>query len=160
MKAKEMMNWLDERCNEIDGGLSDLGEELKVFECYNPVSDSWMRQPDMRHRRAYLGLATLGSVLYAVGGSNESEGALASVERFDLDTSQWTEVTPMDSPRAGLSVAVSSGLLYVFGGRTAREEYSPPVTLTAVDMYDPKEKKWKHVTDLCFSRCDFGIGVV
>ena len=49
------------------GGLSDLGEELKVFECYNPVSDSWMRQPDMRHRRAYLGLATLGSVLYAVG---------------------------------------------------------------------------------------------
>lgn len=144
----------------VAGGLSDLGEELKVFECYNPVSDSWMRQPDMRHRRAYLGLATLGSVLYAVGGSNESEGALASVERFDLDTSQWTEVTPMDSPRAGLSVAVSSGLLYVFGGRTAREEYSPPVTLTAVDMYDPKEKKWKHVTDLCFSRCDFGIGVV
>lgn len=144
----------------VAGGLSDLGEELKVFECYNPVSDSWMRQPDMRHRRAYLGLATLGSVLYAVGGSNESEGALASVERFDLDTSQWTEVTPMESPRAGLSVAVSSGLLYVFGGRTAREEYSPPVTLTAVDMYDPKEKKWKHVTDLCFSRCDFGIGIV
>ncbi|XP_066015193.1 actin-binding protein IPP-like [Pocillopora verrucosa] len=144
----------------VAGGLSDLGEELKVFECYNPVSDSWMRQPDMRHRRAYLGLATLGSILYAVGGSNESEGALASVERFDLDTSQWTEVTPMESPRAGLSVAVSSGLLYVFGGRTAREEYSPPVTLTAVDMYDPKEKKWKHVTDLCFSRCDFGIGIV
>lgn len=144
----------------VAGGLSDLGEELKVFECYNPVSDSWMRQPDMRHRRAYLGLATLGSVLYAMGGSNESEGALASVERFDLDTSQWTEVTPMDSPRAGLSVAVSSGLLYVFGGRTAREEYSPPVTLTAIDMYDPKEKKWKHVTDLCFSRCDFGIGIV
>ena len=96
----------------------------------------------------------------SIGGSNESEGALASVERFDLDTSQWTEVTPMESPRAGLSVAVSCGLLYVFGGRTAREEYSPPVTLTAVDMYDPKEKKWKHVTDLCFSRCDFGIGIV
>ncbi|PFX28041.1 actin-binding protein IPP-like [Stylophora pistillata] len=144
----------------VAGGLSDLGEELKVCECYNPVSDSWIRQPDMRHRRAYLGLATVGGFLYAVGGSNESEGALASVERFDLDTSQWTEVTPMESPRAGLSVAVSSGLLYVFGGRTASEEYSPPATLTAVDMYDPKKKKWKHVTDLCFSRCDFGIGIV
>ena len=66
----------------------------------------------------------------------------------------------MESPRIGLSVAVSSGLLYVFGGRTAREEYSPPVTLTAVDMYDPKEKKWKHVTDLCLNRSDLCIGIV
>ena len=49
------------------GGLSELGEELKVFECYNPVSDTWIRQPDMRHRRAYLGLAALGGSLYAVG---------------------------------------------------------------------------------------------
>ncbi|XP_020609401.1 actin-binding protein IPP-like [Orbicella faveolata] len=142
------------------GGLSELGEELKVFECYNPVSDTWIRQPDMRHRRAYLGLAALGGSLYAVGGSNEPDGALASVERFDLDRNQWTEVVPMEKPRAGLAVAVSSGLLYVFGGRTTSEEYSPPVTLTGVDMYDPKKKKWKHVTDLCFSRCDFGIGIV
>lgn len=142
------------------GGLSELGEELKVFECYNPVSDTWIRQPDMRHRRAYLGLAALGGSLYAVGGSNEPEGALASVERFDLDRNQWAEVVPMEKPRAGLSVAASSGLLYVFGGRTTSEEYSPPVTLTGVDMYDPKKKKWRHVTDLCFSRCDFGIGII
>lgn len=94
------------------------------------------------------------------GGCNEPEGALASIERFDLDRNQWTEVVPMEKPRAGLSVAVSSGLLYVFGGRTTSEEYSPPVTLTGVDMYDPKKKKWKHVTDLCFSRCDFGIGII
>ncbi|KAL9951448.1 hypothetical protein ACROYT_G044109 [Oculina patagonica] len=142
------------------GGLSELGEELRVFECYNPVSDTWIRHADMRHRRAYLGLAALRGSLYAVGGYNESEGALASVEQFDMDRHQWTEVVPMERPRAGLSVAVSSGLLYVFGGRTASEEYSPPVTLTGVDMYDPNKKKWKHVTDLCFSRCDFGIGIV
>lgn len=85
---------------------------------------------------------------------------MASVEWFDLDRKQWTEVVPMEMPRAGLSVAVGNGLLYVFGGRTASEEYSPPITLTGVDVYDPKKKKWKHVTDLCFSRCDFGIGIV
>ena len=38
-----------------------------MFECYNPVTDAWIRQPDMRHRRAYLGLAALGGSLYAVG---------------------------------------------------------------------------------------------
>ena len=85
---------------------------------------------------------------------------MASVERFDTDTNQWTEVVPMETPRVGLSVVVCSGLLYVFGGRTVSEEYSPPVTLTGVEVYDPKKRKWKHVTDLCFSRCEFGIGIV
>ena len=85
---------------------------------------------------------------------------MASVERFDADSNQWTEVVPMETPRVGLSVAVCSGLLYVFGGRTVSKEYSPPVTLTGVEVYDPKKRKWKHVTDLCFSRCEFGIGIV
>ena len=93
------------------------------------------------------------------GGSNELDGTLSSVERFDWQTNQWTEVISMETPRAGLSVAVSSGLLYVFGGRTASEEYAPPSTLTGVEVYDPKANKWKHVTDLCFSRCDFGVGI-
>ena len=115
------------------------------------TDDDWYMYPPER-------LVTV--VALTAGGSNEPDGALASVERFDLDRNQWTEVVPMEKPRAGLAVAVSSGLLYVFGGRTTSEEYSPPVTLTGVDMYDPKKKKWKHVTDLCFSRCDFGIGIV
>ena len=54
-------------CPLITGGLSELGEELKVCECYNPVSETWMRLPDMHHKRAYLGLTTLEGSLYAVG---------------------------------------------------------------------------------------------
>ena len=49
------------------GGLSELGEELKVCECYNPVSDTWLRLPDMHHRRAHVGVAAVGDSLYAVG---------------------------------------------------------------------------------------------
>lgn len=77
-----------------------------------------------------------------------------------MNSNQWTEVIAMEVARAGLSVAVTGGLLYVFGGRTASEEYSAAVTLTDVEMYDPKKKKWKHVTDLRFSRCEFGVGIV
>lgn len=49
------------------GGLSELGEELKICECYNPVSDTWLRLPDMNYRRAHLGVTSLGGSLYAVG---------------------------------------------------------------------------------------------
>ena len=38
-----------------------------MCECYNPVSETWVRLPDMHHRRAYLGLTTLEGSLYAVG---------------------------------------------------------------------------------------------
>ena len=141
------------------GSSKILAGSLGKINSYRPYAsngvirtdDDWYMYPPER-------LVTV--VALTAGGSNEPDGALASVERFDLDRNQWTEVVPMEKPRAGLAVAVSSGLLYVFGGRTTSEEYSPPVTLTGVDMYDPKKKKWKHVTDLCFSRCDFGIGIV
>ena len=38
-----------------------------MCECYNPVSETWMRLPDMHHKRAYLGLTALEGSLYAVG---------------------------------------------------------------------------------------------
>ena len=146
--------------NVITGGWSELGEELKVCESYNPVSEKWTRLADLNTRRAFLGLATLEGHLYAVGGSNDTKGALSTVERYDTALDAWTQIAALDSPRAGLSVAVNHGHLYAIGGRTASGVYTPPVTMTTIDVYDSKTNQWEHVTDLSFSRCEFGIGIV
>ena len=114
----------------------------------------------MHFRRANVGLTAMGGHLYAVGGSNEMDGVLASVEKYDADANHWTEVTAMKTPRAAAAVAVNECLLYVIGGRTAGGEFSPPLTLSSIDVYDPKKNKWKYVTDLCLSRCEFGVGIV
>ena len=142
------------------GGWSVLGMELKVCESFNPVSEKWTRLADLHQRRAFLGLASLSGNLYAVGGSNDTDSALNSVERFVVKLGAWIVITPLDSPRAGLSVAVNQECLYVIGGRTASGEFTPPVTMTAIDVYDTKTNKWEHVTDLSFSRCEFGIGII
>ena len=68
----------------VVGGSNDLSEELKSVECYNPITKEWITLPEMIVKRAYPGVVILDDYLYAVGGWNESEGALNSVERLSL----------------------------------------------------------------------------
>ena len=66
------------------GGSNDLSEELKSAESYNPITKEWVTLPDMAVKRAYPGVVVLDDYLYAVGGWNDNEGALSTVERLSL----------------------------------------------------------------------------
>jgi len=45
--------------------------------------------------------------IYAIGGLNSQQGALNSVERFDLVLQQWSFVNPMKHPRHGHASSIS-----------------------------------------------------
>ena len=47
-----------------------------------------------------LGLACLGGPLYAIGGI-DGRAILNTIERLDLETSEWSYVTSMINPRCG-----------------------------------------------------------
>lgn len=68
------------------GGADHLGIELKTTECYNPVTKEWCRLSDMPTRRSHVALAVIDEYIYAVGGSNEHQGALNVVEKYCIDT--------------------------------------------------------------------------
>ena len=68
------------------GGCNETGTQLKSVKRYDPSTGEWMSLPSMKMKRAYLGAAILGDHLYAVGGWNEFDETLASVERFCLQT--------------------------------------------------------------------------
>lgn len=67
------------------GGISDLGIEMALTECYNPITKECVRLADMNVKRAYVGVATMDRMLYAVGGWNDDLGALKSVERLNVN---------------------------------------------------------------------------
>jgi kelch-like protein 10 len=69
----------------LAGGLNELNVELKSVDCYNPVIKQWTTVASMKTKRAYFGLVVLNGYLYAVGGWNEHDGALASVEKYSAD---------------------------------------------------------------------------
>ena len=45
-------------------------------------------------------MAVLDGKLYAVSGSNDDDGLLSSVERYDAASNAWEEVAPMGTARA------------------------------------------------------------
>lgn len=68
-----------------------------MCECYNPVSETWMRLPDMHHRRAYLGLTALEGSLYAVG----EEKIETSLEEAVILLASATDLELLLGPEAG-----------------------------------------------------------
>lgn len=51
-----------------------------------------------------LGLACLGGPLYAIGGV-DGRAILNTIERFDLETSEWSYITSMIHARCTFGVA-------------------------------------------------------
>lgn len=66
----------------VVGGISNEGVELRSVEVYDPISKRWSELAPMGTRRAYLGVAALNDCIYAVGGWNEAQDALATVEKY------------------------------------------------------------------------------
>ncbi|XP_028986935.1 actin-binding protein IPP isoform X2 [Betta splendens] len=144
----------------VIGGISDEGMELRSAEVYDPISRRWSALPVMVTRRAYVGVACLNNCIYAVGGWNEALGALETVEKYCPEEEKWVEVAPLSTARAGVSVSAVNGLLYAVGGRAASRDFSAPVTVDSVEIYDPHLDTWTEVGNMITSRCDGGLAVL
>ena len=67
------------------GGSNDLGDELTSVESFNPITKEWATLPDLSIKRSYTAVAFLDGCLFAVGGWNEADGALTSVEKLNFE---------------------------------------------------------------------------
>ncbi|KAM3866016.1 actin-binding protein IPP [Diretmus argenteus] len=144
----------------VIGGISDEGMELRSAEVYDPISGRWSALPVMVTRRAYVGVACLNNCIYAVGGWNEALGSLETVEKYCPEEEKWVEVAPMSTARAGVSVSAVNGLLYAVGGRASSRDFSAPVTVDSVEIYDPHLDTWTEIGNMITSRCDGGLAVL
>uniref|UniRef100_W5LKW1 Intracisternal A particle-promoted polypeptide n=1 Tax=Astyanax mexicanus TaxID=7994 RepID=W5LKW1_ASTMX len=144
----------------VIGGISDEGAELRSAEVYDPISRRWSSLPVMETRRAYVGVASLNNCIYAVGGWNEALGSLETVEKYCPEEEKWVEVSSMAVARAGVSVAAVNGLLYAVGGRASSRDFSAPVTVDSVEIYDPHLDTWTEIGNMITSRCDGGVAVL
>lgn len=109
---------------------------------YSVETDTWVSLASMPTPRRGLGAAVVGNALYAIGGSSGSSPCggppLSTVERYDIDSGQWTAVAPLLSPRSDLAAYAHGGKIYVFGGCTG----SVFAVTGAVDVYDPVTDSW------------------
>jgi len=126
----------------VAGGLTTLTDALAAFEVYDPATDTWTKLPDLPEPRHHAGLAALDGKLYLTGGYPAGGWPWTPsdrVFRYDPETGEWEEATPMRRPRAAHTSAVVDGKLYVIGGVT--------IDVTDVDatveVYDPATDRWE-----------------
>ena len=76
-------------------------------------------------------MAVLGDKLYAIGGQDDQNQSLSSVECLDLSVpnSQWTTVAPMTTPRCFLGAVVTGGKIYIAGG----------IASSSIECFDPSD---------------------
>jgi N-acetylneuraminic acid mutarotase len=76
-------------------------------------------------------------VAFAVGGVDNNNKELSSVERYDAASGEWREAAEMTTARYSFGLCALGGDLYVTGGWGAGD-----VSLASVERYDPGLDTW------------------
>lgn len=90
--------------------------------------------------RRYSAHAVLLDHLFAIGGNDDRNQNVNSVECYDPLSDVWVTAAPMQHIRSGAVACVSKGFIFVFGGWDATH------LLQSIERYDPRENKWTEVS--------------
>ena len=118
-------------------GGSESSQRSNV-ECYDPYRNLWTCAKAPEVVKHCAGTATLQGFLYAVGGKENDNEPVSTVQKYSLDTNQWQAVSPLGSPKSNVCAVADGSYLYAIGGISATGEY-----LDIVERYDPGKNSWQ-----------------
>ncbi|KAE8584557.1 hypothetical protein XENTR_v10021014 [Xenopus tropicalis] len=112
-----------------------------------PERRSMMQSPRTKPRKSTVG------ALYAVGGMDATKGA-TTIEKYDLRTNSWIQISTMNGRRLQFGVAVIDNKLYVVGGRDGLK------TSNTVECFNPVTKVWSIMPPMSTHRHGLGVAVL
>jgi N-acetylneuraminic acid mutarotase len=133
----------------VFGGYPSTRISTTVVQVYDPATDRWETLPALPTQRNHLGMVSVGSKVYVVGGrvgAGFETPTLDKLEVYDVATNAWSTGAPMLKPRGGVNAIVANGYLHVFGG-----EGNPQATNGVFpdhDVYDPVRNAWIKLPDM------------
>ena len=121
----------------------------------------WSEVARMPTARGSLAAGVVDGKLYALGGSDDEDNTLDTVEVYDPATDRWDAVAPMPTARCGLAAGVVDGKLYAVGGSSGPSGkcYSLPGVLATVERYDPATHRWTALAPMPTARFDLAVVV-
>lgn len=145
------------QCLYVAGGVM-TGTSTNEFMLFNPVSGKWLNlvKSNMQTNRSDFILEMVDSLMYAIGGFDEDEKRLSSIERYDPVTGIWSSdnLAPMSDACVAAGSCVLRDQIYVIGGADCRNN-----TLKTVQVYDPSANTWQKKRSLPKERYGPGVTV-
>lgn len=137
------------------GGVgADLNVSAQLY-AYSVAANKWFQLPNFKQARDHHRLEVLNRCLYVISGRQDDlRHTLRSVERYQLDTRQWSFADSIPTARGGIATQVYHGKIYVFGGEfvwSCSDE---------IDCYDPIKNKWMKLDKLPEARHGIISGIL
>ncbi|WP_158969369.1 kelch repeat-containing protein [Paraglaciecola sp. L3A3] len=125
------------------------GRGIKAVDIYDPANNTWSQNkptPIEFHHVTPLSVGNKILLVTGLTGQYPKEPPLSHVWEYDPVTDVWTESfeIPKNRRRGGAGVTVHQGKVYIVGGIKLGHTSG---TSNMVDVYDPKAKTWKVLTD-------------
>ncbi|XP_041350070.1 uncharacterized protein LOC121369209 isoform X2 [Gigantopelta aegis] len=121
---------------------------------YNLEEREWYKMANMNECRMHHSVCIAFGMLYTIGGQDERNRVLCSVECFDLRTNSWSYVAPMRTARCGMGATVHDGYIYVAGGfGEPHDKKSRMPVLNQMEIYSPRTNRWTDACRLAMPRC-------
>lgn len=143
----------------------------RALLAYDPDADAWEEVGETPVGTHHAGLLRVGERLYLVGGyrDNSFEPRSGEVWIFDPTAREWTEGSPMPTPRGGLAYAVLDGKIHTVGGTVSDSDALDPELHSVSDedasvgtheVYDPETDTWERLAPMPTPRNHHAAGAL
>jgi N-acetylneuraminic acid mutarotase len=141
-------------------GGSDGGTLTSSVEEYNPSTNTWTEKSPMPVPKMHFQTEVINGKIYIIGGLNPVDGVgpavnTTSVEVYDPVKNEWTQKSPMKTPRFSFQTEIVEGKIYAMGGINDQVN-----ALSSVEVYDPSIDRWSSKKDMNLARSWFQTAVV
>ena len=128
----------------VIGGYSKHPDKpLASGECFNPRTGEWKPIAPMHRSRFGHTAQEFGQFIFVVGGDSR-RNLVTEIERYDIESDEWTTVSMLPRPVAGGRILTRDGKLYLVGGDVG----SQPLSFTdVIRVYDPIHNSWSSLDE-------------
>ena len=141
------------------GGLGNDGASLNTVEIYDPLTGAWSTGSALQTRRDNPGAAVIDDLLYVFGGrtrnadGSTNNGALNTMEIYDLATEEWVFGASMPNGRRTMSVGTIDDRIQVIGGEGGS-------SLSLNQEYNPGTGDWQTLPEIITPRHGAAFGTI
>ena len=116
------------------------GRYSSSSEMLSDVIGAWQHVQPMQTPRTEFAAVNCMNAIYAIGGCNQENVSMKSVEKYDMKSNKWIYVKNMNIERCEHSACVMWDKIFVVGGKNAKNEF-----VFQVECYDPLSDNWSIV---------------
>lgn len=103
---------------KVGGVVIEEAGAKKTTLVLDTTSRTWAEETPLTAERYGSCAVEAGGNIYLIGGFNKNHQPISSVEKYDTQTKEWTNLSSLSIPRGSLSCAKIGSVIYAIGGIT------------------------------------------